>query len=88
MATIEARRSRGTFPGKGILYEFGGLFRSFKVQVGTNVVAIFSNKPYAKFLQKGTPRMPARPFLGWNRKSIDNVKNKFVRFFKGRRLSR
>jgi phage virion morphogenesis protein len=63
LATLVGRLRRGT-AGSGLLYETGNLADSIQSKVQGKTAVVFSNAPYAGFLQAGTDRMPARPFIG------------------------
>lgn len=64
MATLKQRRREGN-ANRGLLYRTGALLTSIKYRVDKGVLAIFTDVPYARYLQFGTPKMPARPFIGW-----------------------
>lgn len=64
MATLRSRQRDGTV-SRGLLYRTGALLTSIKFTVRDNVLKVFTNIPYGEFLQFGTPKMPARPFIGW-----------------------
>lgn len=59
--------------GGSLLYVTGALSRSFYSIVTFKTAIIRSASPYFKFLQEGTPKMPARPMLGWSEKTISKV---------------
>lgn len=61
-ATSLAKQRSGQ--GGTLLLNSGRLFNSITHQVSNDTVEVNSNAPYARFLQLGTRRMPARPFLG------------------------
>lgn len=61
-ATVRAKQRTGQ--GGSLLLNSGRLFNSITHQVVAGQVEVTSNAPYARFLQLGTSRMPARPFLG------------------------
>ena len=62
-ATRKARRKKGN-ASLGLLFDTKTLYNSITYKVTTNKVSIQTDVPYAQFLQNGTTRMPARPFLG------------------------
>lgn len=62
-ATALARKKDGTASG-GLLYRTGALANSISYKVSNDEVEITASAKYASFLQLGTSRMPARPFLG------------------------
>lgn len=63
------QRVRERTAHRGLLYRTGRLLRSFKKVIGLRAAVIKSNALYAGYLQLGTRRMPARPFLGFNERS-------------------
>lgn len=65
-ATFLARSKKGN-AGRGLLYDSGNLARNISYTVQGQQVLVGVNAgaaPYARFLQSGTPNMPARPFVG------------------------
>lgn len=70
MATIRANKNRGG----SLLFRTGTLLNSIEYRISEKTLTIYSNVGYAKYLQFGTPKMPARPFLGWSRESINKIK--------------
>lgn len=60
-----------------LLYRTGQLFNSFVMTISKFKLNIANKAKYSGYLQFGTRRMPARPFLGWSRKSISEVKSNF-----------
>lgn len=70
MATIRANKNRGG----SLLFRTGALLNSIEYRISEKTLTIYSNVGYAKYLQFGTPKMPARPFLGWSRESINKIK--------------
>lgn len=73
-ATLKARTRRGTV-ATGLLYETGKLWRSIRSFVVNTSIRITADVPYARYLQQGTLRMPARPFLGWSEQTIRKIKS-------------
>jgi phage virion morphogenesis protein len=63
-APSTARAKERSGQGGSLLLNSGRLFNSISHQVVAGQVEVTSNAPYARFLQLGTNRMPARPFLG------------------------
>lgn len=61
-STVLAKQRRNQ--GGTLLMNSGRLFDSISHQVVAGQVEVYSNAPYARYLQLGTSRMPARPFLG------------------------
>ena len=70
--TLQQRIREGN-AGKGLLYRTGSLLSSFAFKVRRMSVEIFTNKPYAKYLQFGTPKMPKREILGWGKDSLKTL---------------
>lgn len=70
MATIRANQNKGG----SLLYRTGALLDSIQYRVSDKTITVYSNVGYARFLQFGTPKMPARPFLGWTQEDINKVK--------------
>jgi len=64
MSTLRQRQRAGN-EGRGLLYRTGALLTSIQYTVKDNVLKVFTKMPYGEFLQFGTPKMPARPFIGW-----------------------
>lgn len=61
-STLKQRQREGT-AGRGLLYRTGALLKSLKLSVTRKGFSISTGVEYAKYLQEGTPNMPARPFL-------------------------
>lgn len=76
IATMRSRRREGT-AHLGLLYRTGELFRSIYYKVTNLRLEVGSKAPYAKYLQNGTPNMPARPFLSWSKQTINRLKMLF-----------
>lgn len=64
-STAKARERKGNAK-QGLLWDSGRLLRSIKSQVigSHNTVQIGTDIPYAGYLNNGTSKMSARPFLG------------------------
>lgn len=71
-ATLQARIRKGT-AGKGLLYDTGTLWRSIDYNVRGNVLELGSSVEYAKYLQKGRARMPARQIVSMNTPRVKKV---------------
>lgn len=84
-ATALAREKNGT-AGRGILYKTGNLYNSIQYQVQDKQVIVGSDTsaPYAKFLQNGTTKMPARPFIGISAPDVEMIRNVIVKHFRQR----
>jgi phage virion morphogenesis protein len=80
-STARARRKAGT-AGTGLLFNTGALDKSLTYSVQGPKVSVHSSSPYAQYLQNGTSRMPARPFLGIGKKEealILDIWNKWLK---------
>lgn len=73
MATLRQRTREGTLAG-GLLNRTGALLNSITSRISGKTLTIYSNEGYGQYLQFGTPKMPARPFLGWSPASINRIK--------------
>lgn len=73
LSTLRQRIREGT-TGGGLLYKTGALYNSIKWKITSANLIIYSDSPYAQYLQNGTSRMPARPFVGWNKEAINNFR--------------
>ena len=78
-STARARRKEGT-ASTGLLLRSGGLRDSIEYEVQGPKVVIRSTSKYAEYLQNGTNRMPARPFLGTGVKEEKEMKNIWKRW--------
>lgn len=74
MATRRMNARRGN-RGRGLLYRTGRLFKSIKYKLSPKTLTVYSSIPYAKYLQNGTNRMPARQFLGWSQMQLNRIKD-------------
>lgn len=84
-STRRQRLREGT-AARGILYRTGLLARSFKSRVNKTQLAVWNKAKYAPYLQYGTPKMPARPFLGWGRRARNNVERAIVKYLRPRSI--
>lgn len=75
-STMKARQRSGT-AARGILYLSGLLYRSFKMITTNKKMEIKNTAGYAGYLQNGTSRMPARPFLGFGKSSKKRIEKLF-----------
>jgi len=73
LATLRQRTRDGTLAG-GLLNRTGALINSIQYKLTGFSLTVFSSATYAKYLQLGTNRMPARPFLGWNQDGVNRVR--------------
>lgn len=74
MSTLRSRMRDGS-AGQGLLYRTGSLLNSIQMRISNKTLTIFSNLNYARFIQEGTMKMPARQFLGWSQQQLNNIKN-------------
>jgi phage virion morphogenesis protein len=73
--TMLAREKEGT-SANGILFRQGRLHDSIQYQVVGKQVQVGSDESakYARFLQFGTPKMPARTFIGFSAQDIEMIR--------------
>lgn len=72
--STRAHREHKGNADQGLLWDEGDLLKSIRYDAQTGrflagslgTVEIGSDMAYAGYLQDGTSKMPARPFLGWN----------------------
>jgi phage gpG-like protein len=64
-ATRDHREAKGNV-GRGLLWDDGTLLDSIHVEQEAGGIEIGSDLEYGAFLQEGTERMVARPWLGWD----------------------
>lgn len=72
-STLVARMRQGT-ASRGLLYNSGKLLNSFKVVTTKTSFTIGTSSPYSAFLNNGTNRMQARPFMGVSPKARATIK--------------
>lgn len=63
-STEKYRTHKGN-AGQGLLWDEGTLLNSIKFAADSGGVTVGTEVGYAGYLQDGTERMAARPFLGW-----------------------
>lgn len=80
IATLKQRQRRGD-ANKGLLYRTGALLQSIKFKVEDGKLTVYSDAQYGKYLQFGTPKMPARPFIGWGDR-INSIVERLTKVFK------
>ena len=71
-STMAARERNGT-AGGGLLYETGSLWSTIRGRVQGRTAVVTSDEPYVKYLQLGTTKMPARPFMGISKQDARNT---------------
>lgn len=77
LGTLLGRIKKGT-ANRGLLFDSGNLANSIDYQIqGKNVTVgvITSQAPYGVFLQNGTPKMVARPFIGVSKTDVDVIQS-------------
>jgi phage gpG-like protein len=67
-----------------ILTETGKLRRSIKITGDRSGIKMNASAEYAGYLQSGTSKMPARPFLGWSPKWLNLLRERIVKHVRGR----
>ena len=83
VATARARAKRGTAAG-GLLNESGRLANSIRGMVtGKSAVVGSEGVGYAKYLQTGTNKMPARPFVGISKDDSSQIHKSLRAYLKG-----
>ena len=82
-STAKARKRKGN-AGQGLLWDTGRLLRSIKAQVigSHNTVQIGTDVKYAGWLNNGTEKMPARPFLGVSARAKKGINQVIESYFK------
>lgn len=83
-STARARERAGT-ASRGLLYNTGALASSIYFTINDKSVSVSSSAPYAEYLQNGTPKMPARPFLGIGEGEQDAIHTYMQNAFRGRK---
>lgn len=79
LATYMARARAGELSG-GLLFNTGRLYNSIQYQIQGKQVIVGSDVFYAQFLQEGTPKMPARPFIGFSEGDREMIKRTAERY--------
>jgi phage virion morphogenesis protein len=80
MPSTEKYRTKKGNAGQGLLWDDGTLLNSIKFHSASDGVSVSSEVPYASYLQDGTERMAARPFMGWSDEDIAGLDFSAVRF--------
>ncbi len=78
--STEHQRERKGNIALGLLYDTGALLESIHFEVASETVSIGSDADYAIYLQEGTSKMPARPFLGWTPEGFELYEGWMVAF--------
>lgn len=77
--TRTRREAKGN-AGQGLLWDDGTLLDSIRAQSSDSGVEIGSDVAYAPYLQSGTSRMEARPFIGWDDDSLRQAETTMLHF--------
>lgn len=80
--TAAHRARRGTAAG-GLLLDTGALLNSIHGVAMPMGVEVSPGVDYAKFLNEGTRKMPARPFMGWDNDTVHGVEALFQAWING-----
>ncbi len=83
MPSTRAQREKKGNVGLGLLWDRGDLLQSIKVDVGRGGFQIGTNNAHAGYLQEGTPKMAARPFLGWSARDIEIAERSVMSYIQG-----
>ncbi len=84
-STREQRTKKGNV-GLGLLWDDGTLLGSIRVQAGAREVVIGTNVKHGAYLQEGTTKMAARPFLGWSEADKEMTEQFVARYIEGMSL--
>lgn len=81
-STRKARERKGN-AALGLLVDSGTLLRSITSQVigSHHTVQIGTNVHYAEYLNNGTPKMPARPFIGISKRAQEGINQAIKQYF-------
>lgn len=73
-STAKARERKGN-AALGLLFDSGNLLNSITAQIvgSHNTLQIGTNVHYATYLHNGTPKMPARPFMGISKRAQQGI---------------
>ena len=78
-STIKARTRKGYYPGK-MLQVTGALKSSISYEATNEGVSIGVGMEYGKYLQQGTSKMDARPFLVIQEDDLEEIGQEAIRF--------
>lgn len=81
-STRTSREKKGNV-GQGLLWDTGTLLHSFEIEAGMDDVVIGTPTEYAGYLQSGTGRMEARPFLGWDERDYPAIEAMLIAHLEG-----
>ena len=80
-STEKHRIAKGN-ASQGLLFDTKSMHDFFLLSHSNTEMRLKAGVDYARFLQFGTTKMPARPFMGWNDVSVEFIKRSFRRHFK------
>lgn len=82
-STAKAREKKGN-AALGLLYDTGTLLNSITSQVvgSHHTLQVGTSVPYAGWLNEGTEKMPARPFLGISKRAQESI-DEAIRLYLG-----
>lgn len=80
--TLVDRKRRGT-ASRGLLFDSGSLLGSIGAKSTLFKAEVSTKLNYARPLQEGTKRMPARPFMGWDEETVRGVEALFKAWIEG-----
>lgn len=78
-----AEREHKGNAGQGLLWDDGSLLDSIAALADDDSVEIGSPLDYAGYLQDGTRRMPARPYLGWTGDDLVQAADTLLHYIEG-----
>ena len=81
-STREQRTKKGNV-GLGLLWDEGTLLGSIRVQTSAHEVVIGTTVKEGAYLQEGTSKMAARPFLGWSEAEALMAEQFIARYIEG-----
>lgn len=81
-STRDSRAHKGNL-AQGLLWDEGTLLHSIRVQSDASGVSIGTDLNYAGYLQDGTNRMPARPFIGWDESDVSDAEMTMLHYLEG-----
>jgi hypothetical protein len=81
-STEKSRQGKGN-SALGLLWDQGTLLGSIRVQTGIHQVEIGTRMKEGLFLQEGTARMEARPWLGWSDSDAESAEAMYSAYILG-----
>jgi phage virion morphogenesis protein len=83
MPSTRAHRERKGNAGQGLLWDDGTLLESIASQASASGVLIGTDVAYAGYLQDGTPKMDARPYMGWTDDDAHHAEMTVLHYIEG-----